>query len=75
MPRGRSAARAGRRAPPARAHRVRRAEKGGVEVVKELVTKGKADLRLCDTAGCSVLQYLPSEAARQELRALQPLSE
>ena len=44
-----------------------------MEVVKELVTKGKADLRLCDAAGCSALQHLPSEAARQELRALQPL--
>jgi hypothetical protein len=37
------------------------------------VTKGKADLRLRDAAGCSVLQLLPSEAVRQELRALQPL--
>ena len=55
------------------AHLACAAEKGGVEVVKELVTKGKADLRLRDAAGCSVLQLLPSEAARQELRALQPL--
>ena len=55
------------------AHLACAAEKGGVEVVRELVTKGKADLRLRDAAGCSVLQLLPSEAVRQELRALQPL--
>ena len=55
------------------AHLACAAEKGGVEVVRELVTKGKADLRLRDAAGCSVLQLLPSEAVRQEMRALQPL--
>ena len=42
-------------------------------MVRELVTKGKADLRLRDAAGCTVLQLLPSEDVRQELRALQPL--
>ena len=55
------------------AHLACAAEKGGVEVVRELVTKGKADLRLRDAAGCTVLQLLPSEDVRQELRALQPL--
>ena len=46
---------------------------GHAEVAKELVLKGKADLRLRDANGCSVLQLLPSEAARQDLRSLQPL--
>ena len=55
------------------AHLACAAEKGGVEVVRELVAKGKADLRLRDAAGCTVLQLLPSEDVRQELRALQPL--
>ena len=43
------------------------------KVVRELVARGKADLRLRDAAGCTVLQLLPSEDVRQELRALQPL--